>query len=201
MNSLNVISINPGESTQAALHPELLSSGLRSRVRNGEGHNLFRTPSLFRDRVDFLTGISNSTSAKSSLRMLIVRLTIGMMLAAFGGYLLHGNLDLTVGITCIVMGLSIATGFLTRIVSFAAISMLTFMFWNSLVSPNPTQVIWLAPAIPGLFFSIFGPGIYSVDSIIRKTALRLNKSYRQKRAEKEAADRLSYKAFRYQTAG
>ena len=200
MNSLNVISINPGESTQAVLHPELLNSGLRDRIHNGEGRNLFRTPSVFRDRVDFLTGISISTSAKNSSRMLIVRLAAGAILGALGAYLLHGSIDIVMGITCIVMGISIATGFLTRIISFAAISMLTFMFWNSLVSPDPTQVIWLAPAIPGLFFSIFGPGIYSVDSIIRKTMLRLNKSYRQKRAEKEAADRLSYKAFRYQSA-
>lgn len=195
MNQLNVISINPGESTQAALHQELFDSAVRQYAPDAYSH-LFRTRDSFRDRTDFIFGISKGFSSANSGRILSCRILAASGLAAFA--LLALNPVSMAAMICLGMAAAIGLGLFTRVVSFSAICAFGFLFWETFSQGEAMPFMLLVPVVAGLFFTISGPGLYSIDQLIRKSLLKMHKAYAQKRADARAAERLSYKAFRYQ---
>lgn len=195
MTQLKVISINPGESTQAALHPELFHTAARMYGSNAYS-NLYRIRDRFRERTDFLFGISRQVSTSFSSKILALRIIAAIGIATFGVLML---IPFTlVSWICMVMAFSIGLGMFTRVVSFTSICAFGFMFWDALTCGTTPEWLLIIPVIAGLFFAISGPGFYSIDQLTRRSMLRLHKSYERKRTEARAANRLSYKAFRYQ---
>lgn len=180
MNATQVISVNPGKKTigelllEARDNEPATHSIVATVARKPKGHSIMNA----------LTGISSKASQSTSRRLLFLRVITATILGGLAWYSWYAGAEPMLFIPLIVLGGSLLTGFLTRIVSIGMLG--TFVYFAFLGFAAP--VISGALAFTALVFAILGPGRYSIDQLIRHTAI----SAAKRRNSIPAAPRSAY---------
>lgn len=167
MNATQVISVNPGKKTigelllEARKNEPASHSIVAAVTRKPKGHSLMNA----------LTGISAKASKSTSRRLLFLRVITAAILGGLAWYSWYAEAEPMLFIPLIVLGGSLLTGFLTRIVSIGMLGTFVYFAFQGLAAP----VISGALAFTALVFAILGPGRYSIDQLIRHAALSASK--------------------------
>lgn len=191
MNGINVISINPSESTAASMHPEVFEKIVRECKVNSyrESH-----PHLYRRIINVLSGIDGRVTSGCSGRLAWIRIIAGAGLIILGCNPLQCGLSSFSSIASIILGSSLIIGSFTRITSFAAAIYFISMTIADLFGGTLNASLML-PALIASIFTIMGPGIYSCDRFIRRSLIKYSQKLATNKKHKTADNRLSYKAF------
>lgn len=191
MDGINVISINPGQTTRAAMHPEVFE-----RIARECRLNTPRSQSrhLFRDSLNVILGINGKVSAGMSSKLLTLRLIMGGGLIALGAAASSLGLSHLCGVVCMAYGGLLIAGLTSRL---ASIATLAYFGATAVISAlgNNLETITLLPILVSVIFSILGPGFYSCDQLTRKSLLRASRKTALRKKMQQAQDRMSYRAF------
>ncbi|MDE6258138.1 MAG: hypothetical protein K2M53_07160 [Muribaculaceae bacterium] len=194
MSSLNVISINPAQSAKSALHPEVFERIAREYRVN---RDMTKINLSAKRTINFIFGISKRISRSMSVKLLAARFVAGSSLIGFSLYQGLSLEAFSASWAMMIFGLSLVFGFFNRFVSLAALGFFGFLSVNSAMATSTPDWITIIPAIGALFFLFAGPGLYSVDQLMRKASFKYAKAHAKAKAEKLAENRLSYRAMRY----
>ncbi|MDE5869227.1 MAG: hypothetical protein K2H18_03255, partial [Muribaculaceae bacterium] len=128
---------------------------------------------------------------------LIARTVAGLALIAGAFYSGLGLSSFSASWGMLVLGISLISGLFSRFTSFIGAGFFGYMtYMSTLISGTPDVAI-IFSAFLSLTFFISGPGMYSVDQILRRNLIRYAKIRSRIKAEKLAANRLSYRAMQY----
>lgn len=201
MNRIEVLSVDPGEKTLGALHPEAaacLAAGSRIIAP--------RESSICTDTLSFLTAVRHPSMLRMGFSLLLLRCLFGAALIVGGAYAIDPQAfaaDLSQGtafsnhwlaLVQIAAGSLVCLGFSTRLVCLALAAVCGTLTFTALESGTAFEPYAL-PLFGALVFAVMGPGCISFDCLVQKG---INK-WRQHRNDpaRLAAKRLSYEAFKY----
>ena len=194
MSSINVISINPAKSAKSALHPEVFERIARECRVNRDMTNMTLSA---KKTINLFFGINKSISRRKSTTLLIARTVAGLALIAGAFYSGLGLSSFSASWGMLVLGISLISGLFSRFTSFIGAGFFGYMtYMSTLISGTPDVAI-IFSAFLSLTFFISGPGMFSVDQILRRNLIRYAKVRSRIKAEKLAANRLSYRAMQY----
>lgn len=159
--------------------------------------------------LNLFTGININTTPWLSQRLLVSRVVIGVSMIALA---LTANVDFAqfnVAYVALAFAVALICGFAQRAlctiasvvcISMAATYMSGLTFYQFMDSAFSLPVISTAfeAILWTLIFgalALFGPGIYSVDQLLRRKTFRSYKNKMAAAAQQEAKDRMTYKAF------
>jgi uncharacterized membrane protein YphA (DoxX/SURF4 family) len=165
MNTAKTISVNPGVKTVGAIFEEAL------RYQN-ECHGVTNNTvayTMYDNLLTFLLGIPRGCKRALSMRLLIVRLLVCSILFAayFTGFV--ANFAVSTQIATIIVAISILTGTMMRVTSLFA----TVVFLGTALTTAVYGCFMSDAFIAGVlalctfFVAVVGPGLFSVDQIIR----------------------------------
>lgn len=190
MSSVNVISINPAKSAKSALHPEVFE-------RIAREYNISRDTTKMnisaKRTINFIYGINKKIGKTMSINLLVARL---LFAAAFiGGSIWMGlsTTAFTASWMMLILGTSLLFGFLSR-----GTSLVSALYFIVVATNNPEWLTITSAAVAIMFF-ISGPGLFSIDQLLRRSSFRYAKRRARAKAIKLAENRLSYRAMRYQS--
>ena len=195
MNDINVISIDPSRETKASMHPELFRDFAKKYKDIRDSSVSIDAKPMARSIINFLFGINKRVSTGVSVKLLILRVVIGSILIAYAGLSFEGNQPTLLTWTELILGASIITGFFSRIVSIAALSLIGYACFSDFLNLGTFDFSLTLPLLTSVVFLIIGPGIFSFDQLFRCAFFRIAKRREHIRAIKLAQDRLSYKAY------
>lgn len=163
MNATQVISVNPGNKTigellQEASKYEPVQSIVNTSTKKSKRNNILNA----------LTGISSKTSASTSRRMLFLRVITSAILGGLAWYSWYSGQEPILFLPLIVLGASLLTGFMTRIVSIGMMAACIYFAMTGMAG----AVISGALAFTALVFAILGPAKFSLDQCIRLACIR-----------------------------
>lgn len=178
MSNVNVISVNPSKKTTGEINSEFWAKMARRCRVSETNHKLIR----FKSVVNAITGINNSISAATSRKLLWTRLAIAAIFIYSAITAFSTEPAITVAIY-LSLGAVTFSGFAQRpvMIAMCAVCTITGLFTEF--------------AIVFGILAYFGPGIYSVDQLIRRKAFRAYKKSMLRRARHQEEQRLTYKAF------
>lgn len=173
MNLAQVISVNPSVKTLGELSApsEKYMSGISRALSNPEK----RVSSLFVGMVNMISGINSKTNKQLSYKVLYIRLIIGLMLIAFSINPMVSQPVSALSVTTVLtflLGCTIIAGFLTRPATIGAALFFSTMFIQSISSGSVDNMSGLMMVMM-LVISIMGPGMFSLDRIIRRNLLSM----------------------------
>ena len=192
MAASNVISVNPGQKTLGALHPEVLA---RRRIDiSAAKNNAAKTLNL-------IFAVKEAKGNRRSMLLLVARIIVGFL------FILSGYAGLTqglapvsyiqpheYGIIMIVLGSMLGVGLFTR-----PVFLLGFLAWAtaSVVQAisgviSMESCLWAACS---MIFCFTGAGRWSLDMALRHIVYTT--FFGRRRETRQARQRLSYKAFSY----
>jgi uncharacterized membrane protein YphA (DoxX/SURF4 family) len=165
MNTAKTISVNPGAKTIGAIFEE--ASRYQNERRNDTENTVAYT--MYDNLLTFLLGIPRGCKRKLSLRLLTVRLMVCAILftAYFTGFV--ANFALSTQIATLVVAISILSGCMMRLISLLS----TVVFLGTALTTAIHGCFMSDAFIAGVmalctfFVAIVGPGLYSIDQIIR----------------------------------
>lgn len=183
MNQPNVISINPGVKTRGAIREEGLRYGkFPARVVSG----LSSAPRL-KDTLNFLSGINTKAVSGVSPKLALLRIACGVGLII--AVCIKKPFALTpVSVGAIILSVSLICGLFTRIITFCALPMIGLAISHGMIDIPTASCI----AFAGIFFMILGPGIYSLDQLLRRAIFR---KHRKRMRHRCSPSHFSYKAY------
>ncbi|MDE7441508.1 MAG: hypothetical protein K2M69_05010 [Muribaculaceae bacterium] len=190
MSSVNVISINPAKSAKSALHPEVFERIAReysiSRDTTKMNISAKRT-------INLVYGINKKIGKTISINLLVVRVLFAA--ALIGGSIWMGlsMTAFTASWMMLILGTSLLFGLLSRVTS-----LVSGVYFSVLAASNP-EWLTIASAAVALLFFFAGPGLFSIDQLLRRSSFRYAKHRARAKAIKLAENRLSYRAMRYQS--
>jgi len=173
MTQPTVLSIDPGANTRGAIQEEAKKYGsLATNIVARIGV----TPRL-KDTLNTLTGIDASTMSGASSRIFFLRFIIGALLISGAVFSwLHG-MSVLITASAATLGICLIFGFMTRLISLAALPGLAIMTWHGMIAPEFSVPMLLT----ALVFAVTGPGIFSTDQFIRRAAFRASRRRRIRR--------------------
>ncbi len=195
MAASNVISVNPGQKTLGALHPEVLARLARRRIDiSAAKNNAAKTLNL-------IFAVKEAKGNRRSMLLLVARIIVGFL------FILSGYAGLTqglapvsyiqpheYGIIMIVLGSMLGVGLFTR-----PVFLLGFLAWAtaSVVQAisgviSMESCLWAACS---MIFCFTGAGRWSLDMALRHIVYTT--FFGRRRETRQARQRLSYKAFSY----
>lgn len=196
MNEAQVISVNPGTKTLGELN---ISENKLSRISRRLTAPARNMVSPFKKIVDLLFGLNSKVNAQFSGKMMLLRLLFGSLLIASVLLPMHPDdiLALDFGphsIALIIFGVSMVFGFLSRLVSLGCAGWFGYRVYASIMVANPdiTAVSLLMFAV---MFWVLGPGLYSVDQMIRHILFTLSSKYRQRQIRNRMIKASGYRAY------
>lgn len=202
MSKVQIISVNPAKKTLGALHPELLEKVARTcRIPAAP-----KPQSIFKTSVNTFFGINKGMTKAVSSRLLLTRVLLGvwfiisgitagidpftinlsMLSTIFGGMLVLGILNRPASLAAAVLFAISAVGAATDISGTITL--------QNFISSDPFAIL---SCILCISIAICGPGLFSVDQLIRRSMLHLARTIRKRNATRKAERRLSYRAFQY----
>lgn len=185
MKTPAVISVNPATKTLGAISEE---AKMYDRPIAGIVSRITVTPRL-KESLNILTGISTPAMTGASARIMTIRIVIGAALIISYAVVLSSGNPTTILIPALVLGISLLSGFLTRIVSVATmVCMILFV-----INGNAELPTALLTGFAAFIFAVIGPGIYSIDQFLRKSIFR--RYMRNRRHHKQLRTNMNYKAY------
>ncbi len=193
MSTAKIISVNPGVKTRGAIFEEgkryaragraLLSCAVKRQ-----------SPTGF---VDFITGIPARISRKISIKLLAMRLICGSRLVAVAMNALSEDTGDGTAMLELAAGISMATGLFTRIVSLAGATAFGLFAWFTAEAAGAVSAdacLMAAFSAGCLMVAVMGPGLFSIDQMIR---FLITGPSRRKTASRHSrsAQRLTYRAY------
>lgn len=191
MSDLNVISINPSQTTLGSLQPEVAERLLRVRKA---GVATKRTGGS-KGFLDFVWGVNPSSTRRVSGKMFAVRAMMGAYFVVISVMNFTGVAELG---NCVMfaLGVSMILGFFQRLVSFGGACWFGyFAVKAALVGVVDNMDIMLSLCCMAM--SILGPARYSVDMLMRNVWRKSLKKRRINKEQKARTRRMSYKAMHY----
>lgn len=178
MSNVNVISVNPSKKTTGEINSEFWAKMARKCRVSESNHKLIR----FKSVVNAISGINNSITPATSRKLMWVRITIAAILIYSAISAFSTEPAITVALY-LSMGAVTFLGFAQRpvMIAMCAVSAISGMFTEFAI-------------IFGIL-AYFGPGIYSVDQLLRRKVFRTYKKSMLKRARHQEELRMTYKAF------
>lgn len=192
MNEAHVISVDPGVKTLGEICVNNQRLARISRTLSAPGR---RVVAPFRKIMNILFGINQKVNNQFSGKMMLLRFVCGVLFVA--SVLVPMDpasiLDLQFGVESAMLvgvGISLVLGLFTRLTALAGAVVFGFQVYVALtagiVEAMPAAIMMLM-----LFFSVMGPGLYSVDSLMRKGLIKLSRT--RARARKPVA--FDYRAY------
>ena len=182
MNEAHVISVDPGVKTLGELRINEDRLAKISRTLTAPGRHV-ATP--FEGLFNALFGINKRVNGQFSGKMLLLRVVCGSLLA--GTALLPlAPADITsmnIPASALVMafvGISMVFGFFSRLISLGGACWFGYSLYTSLMGGIPDLTAG-ALAMVMMIFSVMGPGLYSLDRMMRRGLLRLCRRSRKTR--------------------
>lgn len=191
MDGINVISINPGQTTKAAMHPEVFERIAREYKLNTQEA---QSRHVFRDCVNFVLGLNGKISSGMSAKLLSIRLIMGAGIISMGIFASSLGLSEMTGMVSIIFGGLLSIGLVSRLTSTIALGYFGYIVGIS-AAIGSIDAMAILPALVALISMIMGPGFYSCDQLIRKSIFRNVRRNAVRKKKQLAEDRLSYKAF------
>lgn len=181
MNNTNVISINPSKKTTGQINTEFWAKMARKcRVRELD-YKLIR----FKSVLNIFTGINKNVSETTSKKLLITRVVIASLVIFYAITTLYSIPMINTYIyftTAVLLLLGCAQRLLMTALSVALL--ITGLFPEGIIAG---------------MLAFFGPGIYSIDQLLRRSIFRTYKKSVFKRARLKELNlqklRMTYKAF------
>lgn len=212
-NNFRVISVNPSQKTVGAIKSDLLQSELLATVaRRCRPQEINIRSMRLKTLINLFFGINKNVNEAFSGKLLFSRCAVSVALIGFAAFTAFST-----PISWIALGLGIAflLGFQTRIIASAATISLLFaslakiypeislinasafeLYMGKMASAIPfSEIECLLTATIFAALSYFGPGRYSLDQIIRRSAFRAIKRSSIARKHRRAEQRLSYRAY------
>lgn len=190
MSSVNVISINPAKSAKSALHPEVFERIAReysiSRDTTKMNISAKRT-------INFIYGINKKIGKTLSINLLVARTIIAAALTAGTIWTGLSLIAFTPAWMMLILAGSLLFGLFSRVISFGSA-----LYFGCLASTAPEWMMIASAGVSFLFF-LSGPGLFSIDQLLRRASFRYAKRRARSKAIKLAENRLSYRAMRYQS--
>lgn len=191
MSDLNVISINPSQTTLGSLQPEVVEKLLRVRKSGVAVKRASRSKGF----LDFVWGVNPSSTRRVSGKMFAVRAMMGayfvvLSLMNFSGVAELGN--------CVMfaLGVSLILGFFQRLVTFAGACWFGYFAVMAALGGIIDNSM-LMSAIGCMAMAILGPARYSLDMLMRNVWRKSMKKHRIQKEQKARTRRMSYKAMHY----
>lgn len=189
MDKAKIISVNPADWTrgEAALRNQKTAASrvavLTKMVRTHKKSNF----------VDFITGISKDTNRSASSKLLLVRLLCGAIFITAAAMGLANGMPHSLSAATLAVGISIVSGFATRIATLGGALFFGIECHSLFIAEMmPDAVLAGAFAAVALLLAVLGPGLYSVDQLIR----RLVKGRHAPRIQRPDKQRpLTYRAY------
>ena len=171
MSETNVISVNPSQKTLGILYAEGNVNRLRFARRIALAAS--RVPDV-KDTLRFLSGISSRTGKALSVKALTVRVLFCAVFAGMGAIQLVQGGDVYMAYAMIAFGAMALLGLLTRI---SATGAACWFGWQTAMAGMAMQIdqTSIAMTLACLVLAVMGPGIYSVDQLIRHGAMRIRR--------------------------
>ena len=195
MNFTDVISVDPGQMTLGSLQPAqtgrvLENSDLSASSRNANSQNFWN--------VVFASATPRSN--RYGLCILLLRFLFSAVMIVAGTFILMGKINAsftllpteTYAVTLIVFGGMLALGLLSRIAMAGGVVLFGFSMTNTIMA-GVFNVSAIMLCLACLVFLMLGTGRFSLDGLIRSSIIR----HSINRRKKIAANRMSYKAYRY----
>lgn len=189
MDKAKIISVNPADWTrgEAALRNK---KNATSRVAVLTKMARTHKKSSF---VDFITGISKGTNKSASVKLLLVRLLCGAIFITAGAMGLSNGMSEPLSAVSLAIGISIVTGLATRLATLGGAAFFGIQCHSLFISGiMPDAVLAGAFAAVALLLAVLGPGLYSVDQLIRRL-VKGRHAPRIRRPEKQRP--LTYRAY------
>lgn len=183
MKQPTVISINPGTKTVGAIKEEArkydeLSSRIRSTIAGAP---------CIKDTLNTFTGINRKKSRAVSGRLAFLRIIAGGF-ALTAAILLQSAVPTWAFICTLALGVSLILGFMTRLTTLATTIILGYLSYLGEVELVPG----VALAFSSLIICIVGPGIFSLDQIIRRSLFKANRNRSDNRHKKYSTTYQAY---------
>lgn len=203
MSRIEVLSVDPGEKTLGALHPEV-SACLAKGTRAVDTHH----DSLTQDTVDFLTAVRHPSAMRLGGALLLLRCLFGAMLIVSGAFAIDpeafgvamsqgvaGLEPFALALAQIVAGSLLCLGCGVRLTSIVMAAVFGAAAFNSLAQGAAVMGLEMMLCFGCVVFAVLGGGRISVDGLVYKSV----RSWRARRNDPSrlAAKRLSYEAFKY----
>ncbi|MDE5807663.1 MAG: hypothetical protein K2H76_06050 [Muribaculaceae bacterium] len=189
MNSINVISINPANSAKSALHPEVFERIAREYSVTRETTKM----NLSAKRViNFCFGINKKIGRAFSTNLLVARSLAGIALIGYAFFAGLSFAAFSPAWMMVILAVSLVLGLFNRFTSFAAAG-----YFGYLALTSAFSVSLLLPALIAVVSMLVGPGLFSIDQLLRRASFKYAKEYARAKAIKLAENRLSYRAMRY----
>lgn len=195
MNVAETISVNPGQKTLGALHPEAVARFLRTtefRNNNTSSQKMWM-------RLTFAASVPGVKRYSGAL--LVLRLLLSAIFIVSGSFILSGEIyspsspltSFALGLGEIIVGSMLATGFLSRFAMLAATALFATMSVESIMA-GIFDMQSLMCCMLSVIFLVLGAGRYSFDYLLRRAIIR----HAIKRRRHREAMRLTYRAYQYQ---
>lgn len=202
MSKVQIISVNPAKKTLGALHPELWEKVARTcRIPAAP-----KPQSIFKTSVNTLFGINKGITPVVSARLLIIRILLGTWFIISGVSAGVDPYTINLSMLSIIFGGMMILGLFNRMASLvaaalfavaavgAAIDISGAVSAHTLVSADPYALL---SCILCVSMAICGPGLFSIDQLIRRGLMHAAKRIRIRNRARRASRRMSYKAFEY----
>lgn len=194
MSSINVISINPAQSAKSALHPEVFERIAREYRVDRE---MTKINLSAKRSINFAFGISKRISRSMSVKLLAARAIAGVTMISFAVYQGLSIASFSMAWMMLILGSSLLCGLFTRFTSLISLAFFGYVGIMTAVTNATPDFAAIIPALISIIFMVAGPGIYSMDQIMRRGMFRYAKQHARSKAIKLAENRLSYRAMRY----
>lgn len=194
MSSFNVISINPARSAKSALHPEVFERIAREYSVNRDMTNMSLSA---KKTINLFFGINKTISRRKSIYLLAGRALAGFALIGSALYVGLNIHSFSASWGMLILGISLICGFFSRFISFVATGFFGYMAYLSTLTTGTPDYLTIFSALLSLTFFISGPGMFSMDQFTRRFLIKSAKKRSRAKAEKLAANRLSYRAMQY----
>lgn len=195
MNNAKIISVDPGIKTLGELNINEINLSRLSRTISNPGAS--RTS--FKNVLNFIFGINSRNSQALSSKVLAFRIFAGSLFTALGAMALTGTgmaaVPELLSITCCIFGVSLMTGLLMRVLSACAVIVSLYCAYISFMS-GAVDSFSLLTAITAFTGCLFGPGLYSSDSFIRRALYGIYRNMHRYDPERNADNlQFDYNAF------
>lgn len=195
MNNAKIISVDPGIKTLGELNINEINLSRISRTISNPGAG----KTSFKNALNFIFGINSRNSQALSSKVLAFRILAGTLFLALGAMTLTGTYATGVpellGLTCCAFGVSLIAGFFMRVISACAAIFALYCSYISFMAGTVDSVS-LMTAITAFTGCLFGPGLYSSDSFIRRSIFGIYRNMHRYDPERNADNlQFNYNAF------
>lgn len=195
MNFTDVISVDPGQMTLGSLHPAKSGNPLENSAVPA-AHQAAGTDDAW--NVVFASATPHSN--RYGICILMLRFLFAAVMIVAGSFILTGQINSSFtlfptdiyAVTMIVFGGMLALGFLSRLAMLGGTAIFGFAVFHTIMA-GLFNMSFIMLCLGCLVFLMLGNGRFSIDGFIRQSIRR----HQIRRRKKIAANRLTYRAYRY----